>query len=101
MLTMMTFASAPRATQQGLLGHIAGSGWVARIAALLRQVGPYAAIELLLPGGSLLALALWLYRRQQQRGNTAAGSEPSPCYADQEALRREGSRGASLLASPC
>ena len=29
----------------------------------LRRLGPYAAIELLLPGGSLLAIALWLYRR--------------------------------------
>lgn len=27
-----------------------------------RKFGPYLAIELLLPGGSLLALALWVYR---------------------------------------
>jgi hypothetical protein len=27
-----------------------------------RSFGPYLAIELLLPGGSLLALLLWLYR---------------------------------------
>lgn len=26
------------------------------------KLGPYLAIELLLPGGSLLALALWVYR---------------------------------------
>jgi hypothetical protein len=31
----------------------------------LRRFGPYAAIELLLPGGSLLALLLWLYRRHR------------------------------------
>lgn len=98
---MMSFASATRATQQGLLGHIAGSGWVARIAALLRQVGPYAAIELLLPGGSLVALALWLYRRQQRRVTAAAERGTSPGCADQEALGCEGSRAASLLASPC
>jgi hypothetical protein len=36
---------------------------VGRAPALLRQLGPYAAVELLLPGGSLLALCLWLYRR--------------------------------------
>jgi len=30
---------------------------------VMRQLGPYAAIELLLPGGSLLAILLWLYRR--------------------------------------
>jgi len=33
----------------------------------LRRLGPYAAIELLLPGGSLLAIALWLYRRRLAR----------------------------------
>jgi hypothetical protein len=27
------------------------------------QFGPYLTIELLLPGGSLIALLLWLYRR--------------------------------------
>jgi hypothetical protein len=27
-----------------------------------RALGPYVAIELLMPGGSLVALALWLYR---------------------------------------
>ncbi len=29
-----------------------------------RSVGPYLAIELLLPGGSLIALLLWLYQRR-------------------------------------
>lgn len=33
---------------------------------LLRQLAPYAAIELLLPGGSLIALCLWLYRRHKR-----------------------------------
>jgi hypothetical protein len=37
----------------------------AKIVALLKDVGPYAAIELLLPGGSLLALGLWLYSRHK------------------------------------
>ena len=32
-----------------------------------RTLGPYIAIELLLPGGSLLALALWLYRKLAAR----------------------------------
>jgi hypothetical protein len=40
---------------------------------VLRRFGPYAAIELLLPGGSLLAILLWLYRRNR------AGVRPSPC----------------------
>ena len=38
--------------------------WVARVPALLRTVGPYAAIELLLPGGSVIALLIWLYRHR-------------------------------------
>jgi hypothetical protein len=33
----------------------------------LRQLAPYALIELLLPGGTLLALGLWLYRQRRQR----------------------------------
>ena len=36
--------------------------WIARLPALLRGLGLYAAIELLLPGGSLIALLVWLYR---------------------------------------
>jgi hypothetical protein len=41
-------------------------GRIAAIVSLLRSLGPYVAIELLLPGGSLLALLLWLYRRHRQ-----------------------------------
>jgi hypothetical protein len=36
----------------------------AAIVAMLRKLAPYAAIEL--PGGSLMALGLWLYRRQRR-----------------------------------
>ena len=31
---------------------------------LLRKVGPYLAIEILMPGGTLIAIALLLYRRR-------------------------------------
>ena len=31
---------------------------------LLSRVGPYLAVEIILPGGTLLALVLYLYRRQ-------------------------------------
>ena len=34
--------------------------------AALRALAPYAAIELLLPGGSLVALVLWLYKRYKK-----------------------------------
>jgi hypothetical protein len=43
------------------------AAWVPGGFARVRDVAPYAAIELLLPGGSLLALMLWLYRRQKAR----------------------------------
>jgi hypothetical protein len=42
------------------------TGWIAWGASLLRAIGPYAALELLLPGGSLIALLLWLYRRRDR-----------------------------------
>ncbi len=38
----------------------------AAIVARLRELAPYALIELVLPGGSLMALLLWLYRRQRK-----------------------------------
>jgi len=37
--------------------------WLKRGLALVRSVGPYALIEVLLPGGTLIALLLWLARR--------------------------------------
>jgi hypothetical protein len=44
------------------------SGWVTQGVAGLREFGPYAAIELVLPGGSLVAVAIWLYRRYRKMG---------------------------------
>ena len=42
--------------------------WIARLLGLLRGLGPYAAIELLLPGGSVIALLIWLYRHRANAG---------------------------------
>jgi hypothetical protein len=36
-----------------------------RLAKLIRELGPYAAIEILLPGGSLIALSLWAIHRSR------------------------------------
>jgi hypothetical protein len=36
------------------------------VIAKLRELAPYALIELVLPGGSLMALLLWLYRRHKK-----------------------------------
>jgi hypothetical protein len=35
-----------------------------RLVTRLRELGPYTAIALLLPGGSLIALAAWTFRRR-------------------------------------
>jgi hypothetical protein len=39
------------------------NAWV-WIAEQVRSFGPYLAVELILPGGSLVALLLWLYRHR-------------------------------------
>ena len=36
--------------------------------ALLQKAGPYLLLEILLPGGTLFALLLFLYKRRQQDG---------------------------------
>jgi hypothetical protein len=36
--------------------------WMDRLVGSIRRLGPYAALELALPGGSLIALALWTAR---------------------------------------
>jgi hypothetical protein len=42
------------------------SAYTVAVVAKLRVLAPYALIELVLPGGSLIALLLWLYRRQRK-----------------------------------
>jgi hypothetical protein len=48
--------------------------WSRKVFAILKDLGPYAAIELILPGGSVIAVLLWLYRRSTVR------STPQPAY---------------------
>lgn len=43
-----------------------GGAWASVVLARLKEFGPYAMMELLLPGGSVLALTLWLYRRRKK-----------------------------------
>ena len=40
----------------------------------LKNLAPYAALELVMPGGSVMALLLWLYRRQK-KGAACAETE--------------------------
>lgn len=48
---------------------------IGRIAALVREFGPYVVIELVLPGGSLIALSMWLFRRYRNASRSAAQGE--------------------------
>ena len=38
-----------------------------RVLLALKELAPYAAVELILPGGSLVALILWLHARRRAR----------------------------------
>jgi hypothetical protein len=40
-------------------------GYAAVVIMRLKALAPYALIELILPGGSVMALLLWLYRRRK------------------------------------
>ncbi len=72
MIAAAKIASSPSGDPVLSLGSGTTRQWLAPVVGTLRQaiqavkqLGPYAAIELLLPGGSLLAIALWLYRRHR------------------------------------
>ena len=49
------------------------AGWFGHCVQLLKALGPYAAIELLLPGGSLIALLLWFARRHRTQAKLRPG----------------------------
>jgi hypothetical protein len=51
------------------------SGFAAAVIVRFRALAPYALIELVLPGGSVMALLLWLYRRR--RNGVGFGTFPA------------------------
>jgi hypothetical protein len=59
------------AINDGAWGVLSGlRNAIVRVARWVRSLGPYLAIELILPGGSIIAVALWTYRHrlsQRQR----------------------------------
>jgi hypothetical protein len=59
------FANGSRDVQQRTATRML-SGRTAGVIARLREIAPYAALELILPGGSLMAILLWLYRRRKK-----------------------------------
>lgn len=48
-----------------------------RVLVLVRSIGPYAAIELLLPGGSVLALLYWWHRHRVRQARVVSKYDTS------------------------
>jgi len=65
-----TFNAGLGANRSGYPRRIPGPrklrAFVAAVVPKLRDIAPYALMELVLPGGSVMALLLWLYRRQKK-----------------------------------
>jgi hypothetical protein len=55
-----------------LTGH-GIKGLIRKVIAIIRALGPYALLELILPAGSLIVVLLWLYRRTRGADWTATG----------------------------
>jgi len=48
------------------LGTRTLGAWAAVVFARIKEFAPYAMMELLLPGGSMVALTVWFYRRRRR-----------------------------------
>src|SRR5271154_841107 len=77
------------------------------VAQKLKDLAPYAALELVMPGGSLMALLLWFYRRRharlaQQSGGLARKLLDARPVARGEQVRRRkpGSSDADYVRQP-
>lgn len=51
-------------------------GYAAAVMVRCKALAPYALIELVLPGGSVMALLLWLYRRRKNGIGLGLFSQP-------------------------
>jgi hypothetical protein len=45
--------------------------WIRQLIVIVRRLGPYAAIEIALPGGSLVVLLVWLFRQHRDVRSSA------------------------------
>ena len=70
------------------------------IADLCRRAGPYVLIELLLPGGTLIALALFIYRRSRREGLPLATTVRDELGRTASAIGRWLPTGEAVLTSP-
>jgi hypothetical protein len=63
--SMLNLKGAHRADARWTLALGNWGGYAAAVVVRLKTLAPYALIELVLPGGSVMALLLWLYRRRK------------------------------------
>jgi hypothetical protein len=54
---------------------------MAAVVAKLREFAPYAAMELVMPGGSLMAFGLWWLRHRPKRTSSADSSIDRSAHA--------------------
>jgi len=63
--TMSSFKGVDRSDAGSTLALRNWGGYAAAVIVRFKALAPYALIELILPGGSVMALLLWLYRRRK------------------------------------
>jgi hypothetical protein len=73
--------------------------FMGRVLVLVRSVGPYAVIVLLLPGGSMVALLYWWYRQRVSAGHTRDLLECSETHCRYEDVRD--AAGVAFVGSIC
>jgi hypothetical protein len=73
--------------------------FIDRVLLLVRSVGLYAAIALLLPGGSMVALLYWWYRQRVRAGHTRDLFECSETHCRYEDIRDDA--GVAFVGSIC
>ena len=83
-------SDATSLSQRPIQGAVNDAAWegarsgirnaITRFVGWVRSLGPYAAIELILPGGSIIAVALWTYRHRRalRRGATVSQTVATP-----------------------
>ena len=91
--------SPPRFRRTDSLMKALFGPFIGRALVLVRSVGPYAAIALLLPGGSLVALLYWWYRHRVSAGHTRDIPECSETHGRYENARDHA--GVAFVGSIC
>lgn len=95
--------TATQATRNSPTLH-SGQGvrdWFQKAGGIIKNLGPYAAIEFVLPGGSVIAVLLWLYRRskliERSTSDSAGSAIASNAFAGSRTAADAGGGGSGEL----